>query len=146
LRKLSGVLILLAVAAALEVKGPQELVRLPRGGSAKHTVLLNNPTGQPEKITVSYYLENCPDEDRRRDYLPMLDSLKQKTAVQIEPNSFQEYSWTIQTDASTALGQYLFWVVFTRDTYTQSNTESVFTAQEASSFPLRVECLAAETK
>jgi hypothetical protein len=139
-------LLVLAVAldsaAALEVKGPQELVRLPRGGSAQHTVLLNNPTDRPEKITVSYYLEQCPDAGAQRDYLQMLDSLQQKAAVQLEPNSFQEYSWTIQTAEHTALGRYLFWVVFTRDTYTQSSAESVFVVQEASSFPLRVECLA----
>jgi hypothetical protein len=146
LRKFCGFLILLALAAALEIKGPQELVRLPRGDSVKHTVLLNNPTAQPEKITVAYYLEQCPDDGRQYNYRQMLDSIEQKTEVRLEPNSFQEYSWTIQTDDYTALGKYLFWVVFTRDTFTQSNEESVFVVQEASSFPLRVECLAPEIK
>ena len=140
-----GLFLLLTLAAALEIKGPQELVRLPRGGSVKHTVLLNNPTAQPEKITVAYYLEQCPDDGQRHNYLRMLDSIRQKNTLRLEPNSFQEYAWTIQTDADTALGNYLFWVVFTRDTYTHDSAESVFVAQEASSFPLRVECLAPET-
>jgi hypothetical protein len=144
LRKFCVLCFLLALAAALELKGPQELVRLPRGGSAKHSVILNNPTDQPEKITVSYYLERYPDGDRQSDYRQMLDSIQQKTELRLEPNSFQEYAWTIQTDDYTALGKYLFWVVFTRDTYSQSNEESVFVAQEANYFPLRVECLAPE--
>jgi hypothetical protein len=144
LRKFCALCFLLSLAVALDLKGPQELVRLPRGGSARHAVILNNPTEQPEKITVSYYLEQSPDDGRQYDYRQMLDSLKQKTELRLEPNSFQEYAWTIQTDDHTALGKYLFWVVFTRDTYTQSNAESVFVVQEASAFPLRVECLAPE--
>ncbi|GBR76712.1 hypothetical protein NO2_1219 [Candidatus Termititenax persephonae] len=143
MRKLCLGLLLSGFLLALEVTGPQEVFTLERNQSARLTVVLNNPGSQPAAVKVSYFLDQSPDDEQQRNYLTLLDSLQRRPEVALAPNSYQNYTWEIRTAADTAYGEYLFWVVFSVDSFTQNSDDGDFVVQDVSYFPVRLNCVPA---
>ena len=140
MRKLGGLLLLCGFLAALEVSGPKEIFTLDRNQSARLNVVLNNPASKPAAVKVSYFLDKSPEGGQPYNHKQMLDSINKRPEVALAPNSYQNYSWEIKTDDYTERGEYLFWVIFSVDSFTQSSDEGDFVVQEASYFPVRVNC------
>ena len=140
MRKFCVLLLCFGFLAALDVSGPQEVFTLDRNQSARMSVVLNNRSDKSAAVRVDYFFAEGPDNESQYNPRQMLDSINRQSEVAIAPHSHQSYSWEIRTSNQTEYGNYLFWVVFSVDNFTQSTEEGDFVVQDVSYFPVRIRC------
>ena len=137
MRKIIFLLFLFCLSWALEIQGLEGTLAVLRGRTERVVLKLKNNTSETENLKIDFFADK---QALDQQYLDLLESVARQPEIAVPPNSEREYVFQIKTNEQTELGEYLFWLTFSKEIHTQNNDSGDFIVHDVCYYPVRFAC------